>query len=127
VGAYVETIVLVGKDRISNDIRRTSERFRRSNRIRSSFSRLDNERVFIDVTCRSTFLASEQLAQWDRRIESFCVQVNQVLDKIQVVHPDWCLQTMTSIETRINAATHDNDVLVSEEINGTEIKSMDIS
>ena len=73
------------------------------------------------------FLASEQLAQWDRRIESFCVQVNQVLDRIQAVHPDWCQKTMASIEAKISAATHDNDETIMREQNTTTVKSMDVS
>jgi hypothetical protein len=73
------------------------------------------------------FLASEQLAQWDRRIESFCVQVNQVLDRIQVVHPDWCQKTMASVEAKINAATNDGDHISIVEQPTTTIKSMDIS
>lgn len=73
-------------------------------------------------------LASEQLAQWDRRIESFCVQVNEVLDKIQAVHPDWCLKTMTAIEAKINAAANDGDEIGVEETTTTaEVKSMDVS
>jgi hypothetical protein len=74
------------------------------------------------------FLASEQLAQWDRRIESFCVQVNQVLDKIQVVHPDWCQKTMASIEAKINAAAanEDNDTTTAEQAT-TTVKAMDVS
>lgn len=75
-------------------------------------------------------LASEQLAQWDRRIESFCVQVNQVLDRIQAVHPDWCQKTMASIEARINAATNDNDdTMITEQptTTTTTAKAMDVS
>jgi len=73
------------------------------------------------------FIASEQLAQWDRRIESFCVQVNQVLDKIQAVHPDWCQKTMASVEAKINAATNDDDDTPIPETNTTTVKSMDVS
>jgi hypothetical protein len=73
------------------------------------------------------FLASEQLAQWDRRIESFCVQVNQVLDKIQAVHPDWCQKTMASVEAKINAATNDDDDTTTAEQASTTVKSMDVS
>jgi len=73
------------------------------------------------------FLASEQLAQWDRRIESFCVQVNQVLDKIQLVHPDWCQKTMASVEAKINAATNDDDHISTAEQSIATVKSMDIS
>ncbi len=73
------------------------------------------------------FLASEQLAQWDRRIESFCVQVNQVLDKIQAVHPDWCQKTMASVEAKINAATNDDDDMTTAEQVSTTVKSMDVS
>jgi len=74
-------------------------------------------------------LASEQLAQWDRRIESFCVQVNQVLDRIQAVHPDWCQKTMASIEARINAATNDNDdtMITEQPTTTTTAKAMDVS
>jgi hypothetical protein len=73
------------------------------------------------------FQASEQLAQWDRRIESFCVQVNQVLDKIQAVHPDWCQKTMASVEAKINAATNDDDDMTTAEQVSTTVKSMDVS
>ncbi len=73
------------------------------------------------------FLASEQLAQWDRRIESFCVQVNQVLDKIQAVHPDWCQKTMASVEAKINSATNDDDDMTTAEQVSTTVKSMDVS
>ncbi|CAF4921423.1 unnamed protein product, partial [Rotaria sp. Silwood1] len=73
------------------------------------------------------FQASEQLAQWDRRIESFCVQVNQVLDKIQAVHPDWCQKTMALVEAKINAATNDDDDTPIAETNTTTVKPMDIN
>lgn len=73
------------------------------------------------------FIASEQLAQWDRRIESFCVQVNQIVDKIQAVHPDWCQKMMASIEEKINAATNDDDGIAVPETNSTTAKPMDIS
>ncbi len=74
------------------------------------------------------FLASEQLAQWDRRIESFCVQVNQLLDKIQAVHPDWCQKTMALVETKINVATNeDDDMTMAEQVTTTTVKSMDVS
>lgn len=63
--------------------------------------------------------ASEQLAQWDRRIESFCVQVNQILDKIQTVHPDWCAKSLAMIETKINVANASTD--------DEEIKAMEVS
>ena len=75
-------------------------------------------------------LASEQLAQWDRRIESFCVQVNQVLDKIQVVHPDWCQKTMASVEAKINAARQSMmmNTYQQRKIQATtNVKSMDVS
>ena len=72
-------------------------------------------------------LASEQLAQWDRRIESFCVQVNQVLDKIQAVHPDWCQKTMASIEAKINAATNDDENISIAEQPTASTKPMDTS
>ena len=76
----------------------------------------------------SLFLASEQLAQWDRRIESFCVQVNQVLDKIQVVHPDWCQKTMATIEAKINAANNDDEpISIAEQPTTTSAKAMDTS
>lgn len=71
--------------------------------------------------------ASEQLAQWDRRIESFCVHVNQILDKIQAVHPDWCLTTMTRIEAKLNAASNGEETVTVEEMNPTESKQMDTS
>ncbi|CAF1439689.1 unnamed protein product, partial [Didymodactylos carnosus] len=48
------------------------------------------------------FQAREQLALWDRRIESFCVQVNQVLDKLYSVHPEWCSRMMGTIEQQMN-------------------------
>ncbi|CAF3250381.1 unnamed protein product [Rotaria socialis] len=73
------------------------------------------------------FQASEQLAQWDRRIESFCVQVNQVLDKIQAVHPDWCQKTMALVEENISASTNDDDDIGVAEINTTTAKPMDVS
>ena len=74
----------------------------------------------------SFFIASEQLAQWDRRIESFCVQVNQILDKIQVVHPEWCEKTMAAIEVKINAAPNDeHDAPMMETT--TTVRSMDVS
>ena len=73
-------------------------------------------------------LASEQLAQWDRRIESFCVQVNQVLDRIQAVHPDWCVSTMALIEEKINAATRDDEEdAMQAESSTTDVKAMDVS
>lgn len=74
-----------------------------------------------------SFLASEQLAQWDRRIESFCVQVNQVLDRIQAVHPDWCQRTMALVEAKINAATNDDDQTSVVEQATTTVRSMDVS
>ena len=73
------------------------------------------------------FSASEQLAQWDRRIESFCVQVNQVLDKIQAVHPDWCQKTMTSVEAKITAAANDDEHISIAEQATTNVRSMDVS
>ncbi|CAF0946957.1 unnamed protein product [Adineta ricciae] len=73
------------------------------------------------------FQASEQLAQWDRRIESFCVQVNQVLDKIQAVHPEWCEKTMATIEAKINATTNDEHDTPMMETTTTTVRSMDVS
>lgn len=74
------------------------------------------------------FQASEQLAQWDRRIESFCVQVNQILDKIQTVHPEWCEKMLTTIETKLNVtASNDDEEMPIEETNSNESKSMEVS
>ena len=72
--------------------------------------------------------ASEQLAQWDRRIESFCVQVNKIFDKIQTVHPDWCAKSLATIETKINAAVpNDDEEMPGEETNPTEVRAMEVS
>ncbi len=53
--------------------------------------------------------------------------MNQVLDKIQVVHPDWCQTTMALVEAKINAAANDDDHISTAEQPTTTVKSMDIS
>ena len=53
--------------------------------------------------------------------------MNQVLDKIQAVHPDWCQQTMTLVEAKINAATNDNEHRSIAEQATTTVRSMDVS
>ena len=55
------------------------------------------------------------------------MQVNQVLDKIQAVQPEWCQKTMALIEAKINAATNDDDDITLAETNATTVKSMDVS
>ena len=55
------------------------------------------------------------------------MQVNQILDKIQAVHPEWCEKTMAAVEAKINAANQeDNDAPVAESA-ASAVKSMDVS
>lgn len=35
------------------------------------------------------FLAREILPQWDKQIQSLCYQVNNIIEKITQVEPDW--------------------------------------
>ncbi len=50
-----------------------------------------------------------------------------MLDKIQVVHPDWCQKTMASIEAKINAAANEDDDTTTAEQATTTVKAMDVS
>lgn len=40
------------------------------------------------------FEARDVLPQWDKQIQSLCFQVNGIIEKINVAHPEWVAKVM---------------------------------
>ncbi len=48
--------------------------------------------------CEALLAARDFLPTWDKQIELVCQQVNQIVDKITALHPEWVAQVL---ETRM--------------------------
>lgn len=40
------------------------------------------------------FEARDVLPQWDKQIQSLCFQVNGIIEKINIAHPEWVAKVM---------------------------------
>ena len=51
--------------------------------------------LFLPLTLLSVCLSGrDALPSWDRQIESVCQQVNQVVEQISALHPQWVAETL---------------------------------